>query len=322
MNRLRGVFNEYATASNKMAAAQFNPEALDQMWNDYQQEMIKQPFTDESASPRQRSEVIRQLRQRGVHVPDGWRLNDRRTFEDSAGGGGLQTFRTGANAALGGSTTIQPGLQWAQFIRHQDVTRYVEAKLAAAYPAVDRGSIAMKEPAPPIVLDADPADFETRVYQPQVADQIRRAVWRVKQPASSYAAEGTNHELGLKSMRAVVVAPLALFFSLFFGLTNLASLAATLVPGPTWVRWGTSSALLAALFIAPLLLSNSMSEAPVYKTLASQLESRSATAAIALKWLIHAQPVFYPVGRIAQSACIGVLNVVGVKVPGSAPGSL
>lgn len=291
-NEIRGHWNkDYRAASLAIANATAQHGTADDLWRDYMIEIGQQPFTDESATTAQRAAVIKRLRQRGVNVPDHWQLYDRVGFEAAlpSHGGGTE-FRQQMDIFLGHPTSLPPGLSWVEFSNHPDLQKYLKKKLQSKLPGVEltKGKIS---------LDADIQTFESTIFTPHVKKIIDQEVTRIKLPEQSYGPKNQNFEFGSQAMRAVIVPPIALAFSLAFGLSNLAGLVALLVPGDRLKKLSVQFIFMGLVLLTPLLHTNQVNRSDAYQNLENSLKHRNQVVAVALNWLMHAQPAYYALGR-------------------------
>lgn len=291
VNEIRSRFsNDYRTASQKIGEASAQQDNSDTLWEEYMQELNKQPFTEQSVTPAQRASVIRRLHNRGLHVPDNWNLYDRAGFNAALPSGqGQAKFRSEMDALMGHPTTIPPGLTWAQFGHHPDMQGYVRTKLQASMPKIELGP-------QQISLDATIEEFKISFFHPQIKKMVEKEVAHIKQLSSSYGLGLPNYEFGRQSMRAVIVPPLALSFSLFFSLCNMAGLVALLVPGGAIRRYVIQTVFMGVVLLYPLQGSNEVNSSIAYQNLEQSLRKTNPTASAALSWLIHAEPIYYSFG--------------------------
>lgn len=288
VNELRRRFNgEYRDASKKMAEASDQVKDTEEAWVEYQRELNAQPFTAESANEQQRTAVINKLHKRGVVVSSGWRLNDKAGFIQGLPQNNANAeFRRRADEILGGKTSIQPGLGWEAFSGHPDVQRYIKDQLS-------RAGTRFKIPGGKLDLDADPDRFATTMFKPALQADVKRAIEKIKMPLSSYEGTGKTHQDGYEAMRAVIVPPLAMSFSLFFGLMNLISLLGQLLPISAFGSLAVRTALVAGVISLPLMMENKVTSSVAYKTIEKAVHTELPVMSHGMSWAIRAEPIFY-----------------------------
>ncbi len=288
VNELRRRFNgEYRDASKKMAEASDQVKDPDEAWVEYQRELNAQPFTAESANEQQHTAVINKLHKRGVMVSSGWRLNDKAGFIQGLPQNNANAeFRRRADEILGGKTSIQPGLGWEAFSEHPDVQRYIKDQLI-------RSGTRFKIQEGKLDLDADPDRFASTMFKPALQTDVKRAVEKIKMPLSSYESTGKNHQDGYEAMRAVIVPPLAMSFSLFFGLMNLISLLGQLLPIPALGSLAVRTVLVAGVIGLPMTMDNKVTSSLAYRTIEKAVHAELPVMSYGLSWAIRAEPIFY-----------------------------
>jgi hypothetical protein len=185
----------------------------DQAWADYLADLGQRGWTPSTVPPMARNAVLRKVRAR-VPVSPQWNLADEAAFRAAV----EQQVRRRAGGASGdGSLTVQgrrlpPGLGWPAFFAHAGVQAELHDKL--------------KLPASVLLQPAygSAAAFEREVFAPLVRDTARRELQRYDAPVESFADGGRNAQVGLDAARAVIVPPVALFFSLLGAVGHLAKL--------------------------------------------------------------------------------------------------
>jgi hypothetical protein len=297
VNELRRRFNgEYRDASKKMAETAVQVKDPEEAWVEYQRELNAQAFTAESANEQQRSAVIDRLHKRGVKVSAGWSLDDKVGFIQGLPQNNANSeFRRRADEILGARTSIQPGLAWESFSAHPDVQRYIKDQL-------NRSGTRFKIPEGKLDLDADQNRFATTMFKPAVQVDVKRALDKMQMPLASYEKNGKNYSDGFDAMRAVIVPPLAMSFSLFFGLLNLISLVGQILPISTLGSLAVRSALLAAAIGLPLLVNNKVTNSVAYNTIENAIHTELPVMSFGISWVIRAEPIFYGfVGKLRRA---------------------
>lgn len=284
--------SDYVDASQKMDQAPDTTGAALEAWHEYLKTVNRLPFTADSATPAQRQHVIAQVRARGIEVPDNWRLDDKPTFMNSPPFASAELqFRRKADQILGQGSTIPPGLDWSAFTAHRDVQRFVARELVQRWP--DFGG--RKTGALP--LDGGFDQFRAAVFEPQIKQAVQARLKELSAPARAFANGGTLEGAGKQALRAMLVPPIALSLSLFFGLLNFMALLLTPFAHSRLARTAMGALCLGALALTPLLLDNRITTAKAYRNLHDVMESNHQGAAQTLDWLVRVQPVMYPVGH-------------------------
>lgn len=312
VNDVKVLYNKkYVPASNAGDSPGGTPSS-DAHWEQYQKMLRRHGIDPLTAERHTRDRVIAELHRKGLKVSDSFELTDRDAFDEAVaamGPANRPSFSSGASKALGFKTTIGPGLSWSEFAAHKDVQKKLRAELNSKLPA---GAPKLTT----VRLDWSPAEVHRQVYAPTLATLAKEAVRELRADSETFAPGGVNVKRGEEAVRRVLVPPIALSFSLFFSLMNLLSLildcvvaaANSIRPGTPVGKWTINFvrvALLSALVIGPLQLRNSASESQVFRTLASKLNGNGHEVIAAyLGWVIKAEPMFYPIARIAKGDVI------------------
>lgn len=186
----------------------------DKAWADYLEDLGKRGWTPSTVPGMARNAVLRKVRAQ-VPVSQQWALNDEAAFRDAVA---VQVRRRMGGNAGDGSITVKgrrmpPGLGWPAFFAHAGVQAELRdgLKLPASVtlqPAYGSG-----------------AEFDRAVFAPLVRDLARRELVRYDAAAATFADGAANAQLGLDAARAVIVPPVALFFSLMGAVGHLAKLS-------------------------------------------------------------------------------------------------
>lgn len=297
VNDLRRRFNgEYRDASKKMSEASNQVQDPEEAWFEYQRELNAQPFTAESANEQERTAVINKLRTRGVAVSTEWRLKDKAEFMQGLPQNNANTeFRRRADEIFGRTTSIQPGLGWEAFSGHHDVQRYVKDELI-------RSGTRFKIPEGKLDLDADQEKFASTMFIPAVQADEKRAIEKLKMPVNSYESTGKNHQDGYEAIRAVIIPPLAMSFSLFFGLMNFISLLGQLLPISAFGSMAVRTALVTGVAVLPMMMDNKVTSSVAYKTIEKEVHIQLPVMSYGISWAIRAEPIFYGVVRNVRAS--------------------
>ena len=183
----------------------------EQAWGDYLSDLGKRGWTPSTVPGVYRGAVLNKVRKK-VPVPADWDLADEAAFRDAVA---TKVRRKAGNSD--GSVSIKgqripPGLGWPEFFAHPVVQN--DVRKALKLPAGVRVQ--------PAYASGD--KFEREVFKPMVADKARQQLARYDAPTETYGDGGKNAEIGLDSARAVIVPPVALFFSLLGAIGHLAKL--------------------------------------------------------------------------------------------------
>lgn len=287
-NEIRRMYNDqYVPASNKFSAAEAGAKSPDQAWHEYMSELENRRIDPYGANEMQRRVVIKRLRKSGVHVHDDFQLGDEEAFR-AAFPSTRRSFSDRVSQALGFKSNLPPGLSFAQFASHKDIRSVALSRIKQRRP-----DLAIQA-APD--LNASEDDFNRRVYDPMVKDFVQQRVRALTGQAEMYVKDKAFAEQGREAVRAMLVPPLALGLSLFFGLLNLVGLLASLVPTAI-AQIAVRLVSTCAIVVGPFFSNNSLTESPGFAVLQQELKEQRPVSAVFIRWLVAAEPLGYPLAN-------------------------
>lgn len=300
-NGVRALYNQhYITASNRLMQIRASTGTADQDWERYRSELGQLHISATNPPPDVRAQVLARLRQSGVPVSDDFRLDDRAAFQAAHPRTRAELeFRRRVNDTLGQASTLDVGLDVIQFTQHADIQAYARTLLTRRFTGIAL-------PAGVVDLNAGSAQFSAQFYEPWVRREVTRRVTALTASIERYAPGEIHHESGQRAMKVAVVPAVALGFSLFFGLLNLISLLSDRIRSPAWARRSFKLGLVAAVLVGPFLVSNNVTRSPAYQSLEPAMAARSTAGALALRWVVQAEPVFYPVTNRVRKLLLGI----------------
>ena len=189
----------------------------DKAWNNYVRDLGRRGWSPYTV-PYAYQERVRKKVQGRVPVANDWDLSDEESFraavarkaERSAG------KRLNATSVTIGGSAVPFGLGWEAFLAHPGVQSQLRDQLK-----LPRG-VQLQ----PRYASGDA--FRRAVFEPAMAAPFRK-MWPAYEADSTQLADGGRYEdIGRDAARAVIVPPLALFFSLLGALMHLTKLACML----------------------------------------------------------------------------------------------
>lgn len=238
-----------------------------------------------------RRRFIRQARAMGVALPDEWQVNDEQTFFDLAGAAiraqTLARYRRSITAAAG--VYLPPGLTRAQFdalpvVQHQ-ATRQISWCRAGAV------SFHMSE-----------ARFQSEALLPRARLLGEQALQRVRTQGSALGEGQRYAKAGRRYMKDVLVPPIALCLSLFFGLLNAFNAGGKILFGVTGLhaykklRTAFTGLSISLVLAGPFVFANRIDNSAAYHRLFAEMRKDSGVFAWPVAWAMHAEPIIYPAG--------------------------
>lgn len=210
-----GGCNEYNAALSGIGARQQHA------WRDYTARLARRDLSPERVPPAYWRRVRDDVRANGVPVPKGWDPGDRGAFDDAI----ERKMRTSAMEEFHAAVArhfegkrLAPNLDKRGFFSHPLVQDDWRRKLQYADTGVRL----------PIDLPSDreaPRFFERAVYEKVLDWHVQDKLKKHSAPVATFADGGRHQELGMDGMRAMVVPPVALAFSIMGALVHLIKLA-------------------------------------------------------------------------------------------------
>lgn len=259
----------------------------------------KSEFTDH---PNTTARIVRELREEGIQLLPDWTTKDGKGFVQAVTLHirlkALSQWNRDVKAKIGAE--VPPKLGYKQFIAHKAVQKLIQGEMGGNY--VDGLDFEMSE-----------AQFKARVIDPQTVRVIEGELNKMERDAASFADGQPLEDEGKGYIRAALVPPIALFFSLFFGLLTLAKLGYTLTAALVdnklgrriLPRWGIVAVkgllvvgLALALLAPPFLIENKFTQGDAFAYfMDAASQSASVPEKVFAQYAIRMQPVAHPVGQ-------------------------
>ena len=269
----------------------------DRAWSDYVADLRKRRWTPGSVPGYAHASVLRSVRNR-VPVPADWALDDEAGFREAVA---ARVRRQAGVGAGDGSVAVHgqhvpPGLGFEDFVRQRGVQLELQDKLKAP------------DDVPIAATYADGAAFERLLYRPMLHRLAAQKLRDYESPVADFADGHRLQETGVAAVRAVIVPPIALFFSLLGAIGHASKLSYLVVKGahvPISKRFAGSLAdrltgragwvpvgALAIAFAALALLENDVTRSRLYAYMSAQTtaghgDGGQHLAALALMGALH-----------------------------------
>lgn len=153
-----------------------------------------------------------------------------------------------------------------------------------------------------IPLDLSPEEFLQTVHKPKYIEVYLEQKRELEEDGQYFADGEQLEERGKSYYRSIVVPPLAMSFSLFFGLLNLMAfirvLMALIVRNPIYAQL-SAIAVMALTFVAiPLVFPSGTVKSKAFKYFEVQLTKDYPVVLGKLSaWVVDTQPMVYPIGH-------------------------
>lgn len=250
----------------------------DAAWGDYLSSLGKRGWLPSTVPPAYHDNVRKNVRKK-VPVARDWDLTDESAFREAVAVKVRRAFGKGDGSVMVDGRRIEAGLDWPAFFAHPAVQAKLRHKLGLP-------------PAVRVLANYRSGDeFQRAMFAPMVRKQAQAQLARYDAPADTYADGAGNGTLGTDSARAVIVPPVALFFSLMGAILHvaklcylLAALSAHALPavrrraGYLWLAPAAALCTLLAMFSVK---DNAVTESRLYHYMQGQMLARSGDAGTA-----------------------------------------
>ena len=156
----------------------------------------------------------------------------------------------------------------------------------------------------PVAIDLTLEGFERKFVAPIYRVRLGTLTNQLKAEADWYANGAPYEAAGKSGLRNLLVPPVALAFSLIFGLLNLLNLALNLVflliEEKLWLRWTGVVVLTGFILMLPLRQQYQIYDQTAYRELLAETEKSYGYWAGALDWVAKTEPLVYPLGNILR----------------------
>lgn len=206
--------DDYVPASNRAdaASARIGGEQA-RAWSDYERDLRRHRLTPASVPHLYWKRVRNDVRGKGVPVPNDWEPGDRAGFDAAvarkARGNIQASFADGIRQRFPEGAGLAPYLSWPAFANHPAIQSYWKHKLAIP---------------DEVHLPSDIGDvqqYQKLVYTPTLDVRQAENLRQLDAPVSDFADGARYAGIGQDGMRALIVPPIALGFSLLGALVHI-----------------------------------------------------------------------------------------------------
>jgi hypothetical protein len=297
---MRDAFNKYAAGVNEMGKALDGiPATQADAWQRYVEDLRKKGYRPETVPPFGYGRVREGVRKQGVPIPADWRPSDRATFDravrDKVETEAHRKYRTSIEQQFGGGAQLPDDLPWDAFVQQP----LVQAKWQKA---LDLPASVRMTP----TLSVE--DYSRLAYRPRLDREVEARVTKYEAAAGEFDSGGRNEKLGQDAMRALLVPPIALGFSLMGALVHLFKFSlysARFVSARRRLNMVVIGSSVAAVALSAFLAPNAITTSRVYGYFETHTASALGTVpAHALTWVVQAQPFAYPVNEAVRASVL------------------
>lgn len=245
------------------------------------------------------AEVARELRKslaaKNIYMPENYRLHHHEGFIK-----GIEYELTKQLAAAFMQESeqkfgmaIEPRLSSEDFLAHPLIQTPLKEALGLA-PSAD-----------PVALNLSERTFREIILIPSLENQLAKERARLLARTEFFADGEPYAEDGKQYVRSVLVPPVAMGLSLFFGLFNLGGLVAAVLARAqlpaTTLTFG-KVAFIVLVVIIPLLLPSHIARTEPFQKIVDETQSTLGMGRHYVGWLTSLQPAVYPLGASLADA--------------------
>ena len=155
-----------------------------------------------------------------------------------------------------------------------------------------------------VTLDHNQQTFEQKYIKPIYINKFNALVNKLEADEEWYATDAPYELSGKSSLRNLIVPPVAIAFSLIFGLMNMINLLISFVflifEERLWLRWAGFVVLSGLVILLPSRHNYEIYDQTAYQELISETEMNYGQWARALDWVAKTEPRIYPVGDVLR----------------------
>lgn len=299
---------DYVVASNQAAAAADKiPGEQAKAWDDYARDLRKHRLQPGTVPRIYYGRVRQKVQSNGVPVGHDWTPGDRGGFYAAvarkAQGQIQSSFANGIAQRFPEGAGLVPYLSWEQFVMQPAIQRYWKKQLAIPDQVVLRPEVGSAE------------QYATLVYNPTLDIRQAENLQQLNAPAEQFADGAQYEQLGKDGVRALIVPPIALGFSLLGALVHIFKFAlgvAQLITLRSFRNFGYKTIGIALGAVVVFAMANARASTPIteQKLFVERLYPDAQgkyghTAMWLVRGTIHLQPVAYPMFEFVRRRVLG-----------------
>lgn len=306
-DQVEASYRQYVAGENQRIVALSNERADERLqWDSYVQNLQFRGLNYRNVPLRYWGQVRRDLSARGLDLPIGWDPADQVTFDRAVDRNVEET----ANLAYANATSFVTGrplplnMSFIEFARIPQVVSSWRSSLHLA-----AGHDPWLTPLTPY------SEWEVRDYDSKINAKVQQELYNIFLPTEDFEPGGSMEQQGFQAAEAMYAPPVALSFSILGALIHLFKSAKYLLlvglrRHARLIHWATLAVAI-GLGMTPFFLPNAISESKVFSAMAGDMGQNlgmenGPVAADLTRWVVQAQPYFYPVSDVftrAFAAC-------------------
>lgn len=156
----------------------------------------------------------------------------------------------------------------------------------------------------PVMINLTRQEFEDRYVAPLYFAKFSALLNKLRAGEEWYQSDAPYEQSGKSSLRNLLVPPVAIAFSLIFGLLNMLNLFLNfvflLVKEKLWLRWLGIIMLSIMILKMPVEQDYQIYSQAAYQDLISETENNYGHWADVMDWVAKTEPLVYPLGNILR----------------------
>lgn len=305
VRKMADGYNKYVDGLNEMnRTLEGIPDRQRDAWADYLKSLREHRYTPTTVPRMGWPRVRRDVQAKGVPVGSEWEPSDRASFDaairSKVEAEASRRYRSSIDAQFGAGAAVPVNLTYEQFLAQPAIQRkWREGLKIRDAGAVLKPKMTVKE-------------YSAISYDPQLDKAVEDTVRKYKAEAASFDVGGANQEVGEQAMRALLVPPIALGFSLIGAMVHLAKFSLCLVrfisSAKKWNRIVVIGSII-TIMLSALLAPNAISGSRVFTYFQAQTRNQLGwIAERSLTWVVQAQPYGYPINEWVRKRILGDIS--------------
>ncbi|MGD0189130.1 MAG: hypothetical protein ABSD74_00145 [Rhizomicrobium sp.] len=287
--RFGGLFNQYADGLDRLHDQLADiPRKQEAAWQDYVSG-LPDSLTPETVPENLYETVREKVRAGGVNVAADWIPSDQKGFyeayADQARTEAHNAFQKAVRDRFGPDVTLPEDLTIKTYFNLPNVQQRMRQALGLPE-SIELPGV------------ADGPTFERLVYDPMLVTQVDNTMLCYRSNPSTLADGGSKEQAGRRVMRALLVPPIALAFSLIGALvhvTKFLNYSLRIFVNRAWLNIRTIGLAVALVALCAFAAPNDVTKSEGYGTMKEETRANLGSLfVVAFNWVIQAQHFAYP----------------------------
>jgi len=238
------------------------------------------------------NKVREKLKTKDIHMPESYRIH------------GRGSFIRGVSSEL--SRQLKEGfMKQAKLDLGEPVAPMLAEQAFLELPLIQtplKQALHLEAHHAPVSLNLSEVQFRDQILMPVITKELEKQRVELLASSAQFADGATKEADGKQYVRSILIPPVAMGFSVFFALLNLAAVVAgvSLLAGASRkivkaVRFG----FIVAVVVLPLLFNGEIAQTRTFQTIEQETsKALNPVGSEFIVWLGNLQPVVYPIGHV------------------------